>query len=58
MPTSTATANPAAHYATTGPEIWKQTSRQLTHFVAGLGTTGTLMGVGQFLKEQDPASRW
>jgi len=46
-------ANPAAHFSSTGPELWRQTSRQLTHFVAGLGTTGTLMGVGRYLKEQD-----
>lgn len=45
-------ANIAAHYTTTGPEIWKQTSGELTHFVAALGTTGTLMGAGRFLREQ------
>ncbi|MFP5578082.1 MAG: PLP-dependent cysteine synthase family protein [Acidimicrobiia bacterium] len=46
-------ANPLAHYRTTGPEIWADVP-EITHFVAGLGTSGTLMGVGRFLKEQDP----
>jgi [CysO sulfur-carrier protein]-thiocarboxylate-dependent cysteine synthase len=46
-------ANPRAHYETTGPEIWRD-APDVTHFVAGLGTTGTLMGVGRFLKEQSP----
>jgi [CysO sulfur-carrier protein]-thiocarboxylate-dependent cysteine synthase len=46
-------ANPRAHYAGTGPEIWRDCP-QITHFVAGLGTTGTLMGVGRYLKEQNP----
>jgi [CysO sulfur-carrier protein]-thiocarboxylate-dependent cysteine synthase len=46
-------ANPRAHYETTGPEIWRD-APDVTHFVAGLGTTGTLMGVGRFLKEQNP----
>lgn len=45
-------ANIAAHYTTTGPEIWAQTSGQVTHFVAALGTTGTLMGAGRFLREK------
>jgi len=46
-------ANPQAHYDTTGPEIWADVP-EITHFVAGLGTSGTLMGVGTFLKEQNP----
>jgi cysteine synthase B len=46
-------ANPRAHYEATGPEIWRDCP-EITHFVAGLGTTGTLMGVGRFLKEQNP----
>jgi cysteine synthase B len=44
--------NPAAHYQTTGPEIWRQTEGRVTHFIAGLGTTGTLMGTGRFLTQR------
>ncbi|MDO8730079.1 MAG: cysteine synthase family protein [Candidatus Omnitrophota bacterium] len=48
-------ANWQAHYGSTGPEIWEQTGGELTHLVAGLGTTGTLMGTGRFLKEKKPS---
>jgi cysteine synthase B len=48
-------ANWQAHYLTTGPEIWEQTAGQVTHLVAGLGTSGTLMGTGRFLRERNPA---
>jgi cysteine synthase B len=47
-------ANWQAHYASTGPEIWKQTRERITHFVTGLGTSGTFMGVGRFLREVAP----
>lgn len=46
-----------AHYRTTGPEIWEQTGGEISHFVTGLGTTGTFMGVGRFLREKDAAVR-
>lgn len=50
-------ANPRAHRETTGPEIWSQTQGRITHFVAALGTTGTMMGTGGFLKEKKPGVR-
>ena len=49
--------NPEAHYRTTGPELWEQTEGRITHFVAGLGTGGTISGTGRFLKEKNPSIR-
>ncbi|MBI5751664.1 MAG: cysteine synthase CysM [Hydrogenophilales bacterium] len=47
--------NPLAHYEGTGPEIWRDTAGQVTHFVSSMGTTGTIMGCSRFLKEKNPA---
>jgi len=49
--------NSEAHYETTGPEVYRQTQGQITHFIAGIGTGGTIMGAGRFLKEMDPKIR-
>ncbi len=48
-------ANPLAHYTTTGPGVWQQTGGRVTHFVAGMGTSGTMMGTGRYLRERNPA---
>lgn len=47
--------NPAAHFTSTGPEIWQQSQGKVTHFISSMGTTGTIMGVSRYLKQQNPA---
>ncbi|APX93551.1 cysteine synthase B [Halomonas sp. 1513] len=47
--------NPLAHFRTTGPELWQQTDGSITHFISSMGTTGTIMGVSEYLKQQNPA---
>ena len=49
--------NPRIHYEATGPELWEQTAGRITHFVSAMGTTGTITGVSQFLREKNPAVR-
>mgnify|MGYP003693785227 CR=1 FL=1 len=51
-------ANREAHYASTGPEIWQQTDGKITHFIAGIGTAGTISGTAKYLKEKIPSARW